>query len=505
MRAPTFALTSLVLWGSGCTEDPSFTVRWKLAASADGLGDAQPPKDRAECSLMGIDQVRVQTYNVTGDRVLVDERDYACFSDGVADGPALPAGVYDLEIFGLRRSGTEWSCVDLPLTDQAISAHANCEPGDAWCDCGEDDACDDHLTCVPRVDHPTCTSGDGEECRYCIPCPARERAQIEVRDDETAAVDNVVLIAPRECDDGIDNDRDGRTDGADSACIRDPFASEADDSTDAVFVIGATFFDASPVVGCFELGIERFDLTIERDGELIVRRNEPCGLRIAPFALFLDAGDYALSLKAVSTYGPLVQRPLERLDLTEALTIDFTVDPAAGSFIEHVFAFEPENFLTPVESATGFFFQFAFQPDDDETTSRGTCEGTAPAGSSNLAVEELKVTVYDRDGNPMAQDALGLAGTAEGDAIRFPCPSAGVLTDTLLWGNYSATIEALSGGETCFATESPEPLAPRTRVTVTLPRVLVDGAPSPACWDCSVDADCKESAPRCVDHVCVAS
>ncbi|MEX1364331.1 MAG: hypothetical protein AB1Z98_14490, partial [Nannocystaceae bacterium] len=177
-------LGSLVALGglSACQEPASYRLRWSI----DGRG---VPTVSA-CSESGVFQVRARAY-VEGER-FVDELILPCAAgaladpDALVDGTALSPGDYGLQLRGIDRAGQPW---------QAADGQTEPDPDETGCT-------EDFDACLPT-----------ELVCGCMP--------LTVGADETVDLPEYVLAPPPECDDGIDNDRDGVVDDRDPSCAVD--------------------------------------------------------------------------------------------------------------------------------------------------------------------------------------------------------------------------------------------------------------------------------------------
>jgi hypothetical protein len=432
-RVGAFALVGLLAL-TGCGQPPGFELSWRIG---DTLEDAAPLTAVKQCSDVGIFSVRV-TISLGDAVVPIDE--FPCFS--IVEGPPLEPGEYTVEVEGLRRSGEPWAF------DPELDAQ------------------------VDRI--------------------AYDSASVIVSDGALPSVE-VVLLAPPECDDGIDNDRDGVVDGQDPGCeVLTPTGepSEGNDADVTLFQLAVTFLD-SPAVEPLDVGVQHIQLAV--DGELLIAlSNAQLDLEQWPFRLPLVSGEFVggnheLSVTAIDSNGAL----------TETQVLEFTTTDDQGTYVAHQFDFGSEAFLQPVVEPLAL----VFEPD------------CSPGGT--LALERMWIRVVDETDTALDVAALGLTGSTviggsgmsilpideAGGWVSFECPSSVVRSTDLAWGGYRVQAQARRADDvTCYESPigdlSPQPVSAQT---LALERVLIDELP--ACPECTADADC--SGQTCNDGLCV--
>lgn len=414
----------------------------------DALGDSPPLETVKQCSDVGIFSVRVKIFS--GDtEVSTDE--YPCFSLGV-DGPTLEPGEYTIEVQGLRRSGEPWFDPDVD----------------------------------PEVDPEVDPDAD----------PIAYGSTTVIVSEGALPSAEVVLLAPLECDDGIDNDRDGVVDGQDPGCdvvtlIGAP--SESNDADVTLFDLGVTFLD-SPAVRPTNVSVQ--SVLFEVDGELLAQISESqldytqWAFQLPLLAGEFAAGDHQLTATAIGKDGAL----------TAAQMIPFTTIDNQGTYVAGTFDFGSETFLQPIVEP----LRFGFSPD------------CTPGGT--LVLETMRVRIVDENDEAVPLDSL--VGNTVGGSIpetlggpdmqgwyTFGCPTSSIASDPLPWGHYRIEAQARLAGISCFETPSetgavelaPQPVDAQS---ITLERVIVDG--QPACPECSKDQDCTMLAGTiCDEGLCV--
>ena len=470
----------------GCTSEPSFTVSWHLV-DAPGMdaseGDA--PAGAQACASVGLSKVRVTTlasgFNSAGqcEDTIVDERSYACYAGLPVEGPTLEPGSYTLLIQGLRRNGAPWAC-----------------------DTDELDL--------------TCDETPAEES-----CYARATVEIEVGADGklTSPTEPILaaLAKPLPCDDGIDNDGDGRVDGVDPGCfdrVGDddqliPLESRREDDEEGVTVIQtAVALLGSAAIRSSNLGIESYEVGYRLQGsdevtplalvneELLDYTNYPYPLPLVddtsdPFDPELD---YEIVMTALDLSGaPLTNAITGYLDITADPLVP--ANPPTNDYFTGQWLFEPGDFLEPV------VLPFLVLPDPQlgvNTGTQGACEFNGVA-----SLERVWLRVSDENQTPLDAATLGLIGypggvpfeiVEEADGwISFDCPTVNIRSQALDWGRFQIEMQARIGDQVCFETdEGALDLSPQVGTDVQVIPIArqFDGEGNVICPECSTDNDC---------------
>lgn len=425
---------------AACKETPSLRARWSLV---DREGDTQPATAALQCTSLGINTVRIRVVDELGE--IADDSYHACFARGFADpeatvaGPALDAGRYAVELRGVQRDLQPW-IPDVPEDDPLTSCSLDdvaCDPRDIACDCVE----------------------------------------FEARDDHTERLTDFVLVAPDECIDGIDNDRDGLLDANDPSCgLGVTPGREGNPVSKVQFRVLLSLFDGNPLATCTAVGLSdlRARVCVRDPGDapapcddtateagLTCRDGEP-----TYFEQTLPEGTYTLELAGRDAKGVV---------LTAPVLFPLTVAPGAGAFVPVDVDFPASAFDPPIEDATDFTLQY----DDGSRTPRQSC---APlTGEPGPTIETLSIEVLDAHGGELPTPVSLRDGTPL-DGTPIPCFQQQVTTESLTWGGYSIAIRARAAdGTVCFATDTPLRLAPKA-VSLLVPQVLgTDGLPPPSC------------------------
>lgn len=419
---------------TSCGEPPSYLVRWKLIERSGKVDDLTSVK---QCADVGISKVRITTRR---DQVVVDWREYPCFQaafehgEGV-EGPALPPGEYEVEVEGLRRTGEPWSCELEPCIAFAGST---------------------------------------------VTVAAGELPQIEVE-----------LRAPPECDDGIDNDRDGRVDGKDPGCVLDPSGPEAADSGLALFQIKVGFL-GSPAVKPVNVMVRA--LRLEVDGELLeLVMADQLDTSQYPFRLPLigrsiDPGDHLFSIVAVDNHG---------VPLTSAYEEPLNIEADQPGYLDKDFDFGSEQFLAPIIQPFALTVGLTLDQLGDVTSTCGL------GGHAGVAIDRMRFRVKDQDGQSLDAATLGLAAMAgpiavvdeDNGWVSSNCPTAMLRSADFTWGRYSLELEGRIGDVACFTSDGSLGLAPVGNAgaqSFFLQRIVdAQGAPPPGCEECFGNSDCS--------------
>ncbi len=463
LTASAAALLAVSL-ASGCTEPPSYRLRW----SVDGNELSRP----AQCSNAGIFDVRVRTIDVLGETV--DVRSFPCFGEDFADpndrvpGPSLPPGDYAVEVRGVTRNGVPWQD-DAELQRQIVQAEL---------DRVEYETNARFELCRPPL--PAGISGEAKATDAFACRPEQlvcDCSSVTVREEAIPELDGFNILAPPECVDGLDNDGDGLVDRQDPACGGGSLDNVEDaDISDASFAVQVSFLDNNPNAGCTALaqatGLSR--IVIEVDDNVI--SSASCSNDPLRFVRPLAAGDHIVRVTPQSVGGDPVATPFE--------TTVTVIERVGGSFDIRA-DFRDEDFFEPIEGLAAFVVNYVGAPDQPV---RACAPQDAEHGT--LTIETVRLGLRGSHGEPLPTVSLD-DGTPLDGSTDIPCPNGTLLTQSLSWGGYVVTAEALSAeGEVCFSNVSAgTPAAPFESFTVRPARVL---PPPPSCVDCTTDDDCGD-------------
>lgn len=447
------ALTPMLM---SCAEPPSYELRWTLVDKQEFADPSQaaPLSSVQQCSQVGVSKIRVTTRRL--DNSVADRREYPCFPGAFergewVGGPSLEPGEYKLEVEGLRRSGGDWACID-----------------------------------DPNLPGPE-------------PCVAFAEAAVTVVDGGIQSVE-LVLLSPPQCDDGVDNDGDGRVDSNDFACFLNPDGAERTDDSLAVFQIQLSFLGSAAVfpvdvaVDSFRLAIDGEPLA-EISADDLVTSQWP--FRLPLLSESLEPGDaYELSIVALDQDGAALTAPK-----VESFSV-----PTAG--FAPLFDFSGQDFLEPIIEPFSVTVGMRLNPDD---LTGPPCALAGFVDGAPVTIERTWFRVVDDQGVPLDAATLGLTGSSsEGPIVpideladplagegwvSFACPSSMLVSTPLLWGNYAVEIQSRIGESVCFESAEALELAPLGQSGaqgLLLERVIdAMGVPPPGCEECVVTSDCS--------------
>lgn len=468
---PRLAIASLALVGiAGCAEEPGVELRWAIhdTASAD---EVAPLVSVQQCAEVGIERFRFDAYALPRlpSDLPSESRSFPCFPsvfgnpDAFLDGPTLAPGDYEIELIGLRRNGLEWSC--------------------------------------------------GDELAP-LPC-ARTSAELSVSASDPGRLE-LMVAPPPQCDDGVDNDRDGRVDINDLGCIFDQ-DYEAFDYGLVVFQLSVRFLD-NPLIEPTHAGIASLVLTI--DGEPLatfedtqVGRDQVLGpWDFPPVSARVASAD----VEGLAIGQHTLELSLLREDGSEyaALTHEFAVGEQEAGIVAHTFeALEP--IIAPMHVAWALESEVKGEKGIDGCNSHeialGTVEVVVKRGDAEIDDIGLRVSGEPALGGNVFACSEAVSGDPflKANGPPDPMDEDGV---TLEWTSEPYTVEinvysAVPGFEDsrCFKSDPfvarPAPIG---AMSVFLEHDLVDGNPKPGCGECTDDDDCLD-APNleCRDRLCV--
>jgi hypothetical protein len=462
----------------GCQEDPSFRLRWAIDPS---LAQHQPLKPQlaspADCSSVGVMDVEIITRDPFG--IVVDRRKRPCFARAFGDpeatvgGPELPPGPYAVEVRGVRRDGVGWVEPLSPLDELELEADRGC---------------------VPELDVPS-----GEQQPSCrLDSLVCDCAFVEVADGRSVRLDDFVLDAPPQCDDGVDNDLDGLVDAFDPACRLGRSRGELYAKEDTVVVPNAqilvrpSLLHDNPVVTCSGLGISRFVVTLDEGSTLaepicadVLRQVFQASAMVEPGA------SYVLQVVAVD---------FSRQPLTATKELRIDVPPGGGGRFTIDVDFGPEDFLAPIVASSRILPRFS--PFEGAGYVRQCSPAPNVDAGGLLELTEVRMRLLGARGQPLSPAAkLSDEVTPLDGETDLACSST-FQTEPLLWGEHLVELEALSPeGEVCFSNVGDPQLAAPGETALVVPRVF----PLPdSCRDCTVDSDCRNPGV-CDEGVCKAT
>jgi hypothetical protein len=422
---------------SACAEDPSFVLRWHVGR--DATEAKQPLLSVRQCSELGIARVRITTAE-QGTNEVVDTREFPCFpdefleQDGAVGGPEVGAGTYDVTITALTRRN-----IPRPRADKRqVTVHA---------------------------------SGEGQ------------------------LVTSHRILSVGECEDGIDNDRDGGVDNGDLAC-RQGQPEESLDNNATVFTFQASLLGDNPAATCAGLDLKQLRVTL--DGDTKNAQAIPCTTQLQSFSAYLPPGEHTWSVAGLDYAGEVATTELTGDDAS------FTVSEQGYALVEISVDVVIASFLAPFNTLLRFSIAYESYPGALEDRYCAPEAGTLTLGAT-------VVTLLDESNKPVT--SVTLADAAMDEDAEFPLDglcdgfTRPRITSPLPWSamagqrDYSLKVETWAAGddpmsaEPCFSNAAaPARLAPGISPDIVVPRTRSDGT----CADCSSNKDC----PLCDAGVC---
>lgn len=504
----------------------------------------------SQCSGVGVSRVEVLVLgrDMTVCDGVFDQREYPCRPSAFAagqpvDGPTLEPGEYTLLVRGLRRTGEAWRCpIDIPVEENLI------EDGEVVLD--KDGNPVKTLVCEEAEDPedtPSCL------VRELVDVTIGEDGQLTMIDGAAVSIDDpapveVVLVAPPQCDDGIDNDLDGKVDGKDPGCLVPPAVGATADSESAengvaLFRPSVSFLD-NEAVKPFNVGVDYVLLEVEVEVEVEGQPGtQTQWIEFAEIADWeLDLGEWPFGVPLLS-FDPGLYDALNtefpgratalgasHQALTQAIDFSFTVNEEQVGFVTDHFDFTGDRFIDPIVAPLRLSLGLRLGADDIsvcELNGYGDLDDDGLVDDP-IALERVWVRVRDADDQLLDAATLALTGNAyaggmitpvdEADGwVSFECPASNVTSAPLQWGSYRIEIDGRIAGESCFALPeldngtaqglAPQPVDAQELYLDRLPEG--GGAPPAACTECNllnideVGAKRCDGANVCEDGICV--
>ncbi|MGH1342556.1 MAG: hypothetical protein ACRBN8_13430 [Nannocystales bacterium] len=469
MRLSTFgALIGLALAASGCQEQRSYAIRWRVEPRTSTDPATVAPQDiemssPAICSRAGVSDVEVWVYDELN--LLADKFDRPCFPErfrqegGSIRGATLSPGDYTLVIAGTRTNGLPWgTCPDSlapvdsdPDSDSDSDGFVGSDETDTQSGDCTGATVEGFLEAAHSAGTPLCVDG---ECN--VGLESCDCTTFTVEAEKTRRLDDFVLPAPPDCEDGIDGDADGLVDQLDPGCQLG--VSESTPVLNPELELNLSVLSGNPVADCDNITVGLLDLTI--DGNAL----DPieCIVGKTRFSTPLAVGPHDLTVTGLRTGvgGPT--------PATVGKTLEFTVNDAGVATPRSLeLDFADVDLLEPLEGSLWFQYQFLVPGEDGPEV--------AYCGDARIGDPDVRYRVLDVVGQPI--DAL----QAPLDGSLSPCKTDSVTSmDSVTWGGYAIEIESFNAdGDVCWSNAgAPAFLTPRESQVATLE--LVDGAP-PSC------------------------
>ncbi|MEM7157572.1 MAG: hypothetical protein AAF799_32330 [Myxococcota bacterium] len=477
---------------TACQEPPSYRLRWALA-------DRGTPTVEA-CAESGLFEVRARAY-LDGER-FVGELTLPCASSeltdpqGYVDGSALPAGDYLLQLRGIDRAGDPWRTEvpadpgeeDAPDLEGCLDDASACQATELVCDC----------------------------------------VSLQVREDATVDLPELLLDTPPECDDGIDNDQDGVVDGQDPSCeIDGGIRGEGLPVGLTELSLSLTLLGENPNATCSSVPLRRLQVQLEGETESPVVLDEDCQIdRPYLLSLRVPADTYTFSVtgldrecdeelcltiddnhaqglnsdhclddfpqcfpaycgeqlascetddltrpECAAQFPDLPEcfAPTDQV-LTKTKTFTAQINATGGSILESI-DFSAEDFVTPIEGRVAFNPTYVSALGLDlagaQIAPRASCQSTTAPGT--LDIGGLQIEMLNAHGGavdtPVILDGTPMDGRERTCAATFT-------SEPTTWGGYALAIDAVSAeGDICFSNRAePEPMRPDDPLGVFLAR-----------------------------------
>lgn len=453
----------LALAASGCQEQRSYAIRWRVEPRTTTEPTTVEPQDvemssPSVCSRAGVSDVEVWVYDELN-RV-ADQFDRPCFPErfrqegGSIRGATLSPGDYTLIIAGTRANGLPWGTC--PAGSVAPDDSGDTDTDGFVGSDDEDTDGDDTALCTGNsvfgflnaavaAGTPMCNDG---ECN--VGLDSCDCTTFTVEAEKTRRLDDFVLAAPPDCEDGIDGDEDGLVDQLDPGCQLG--VSESTPVLNPEIELSISVLSGNPVADCGNIGVGALSLTI--DGNEV----DPilCNIGTTRFSTPLAVGSHELTVVGVDGTGTFTPLTVEK-------TLDFSVNDlgvASPSSLEIDFA--DVDLLEPLEAQIQFQYEFA--PDEGE-------EG--PLYCGDVGATDVRYRILDLGGQPIS------SFTAPLDGSLSPCTPARVVSlEAPRWGGYTVEVEAFNAdGDLCWSNaDAPALLTPTEAQTAILPPA--EGAPA---------------------------
>lgn len=324
------------------------------------------------------------------------------------------------------------------------------------------------------------------------------------------------LIAPLQCLDGIDNDRDGLVDDGDPSCRLDARLAEDGDQDVAFVDVALEIYEGGDdfLCGPAEVGAWRMFVLDEQDEVIASRTVAGCASGEVEFEPFVE--DLTPDDTGTFTYTILVEGLDFVPDTSEdapppvpeaaprvgPLTDTFQVSAGNAGLIDRVFSVGPDDWMPALEQVAGISY-LALEPGSSDPEDRLTqgCITDSPE-SGLLTMNRVSLELQDENGDPVDPGTWQTSEgplTVVGNVGQGTClPNQLIEGPSYTWGRLFARVTMGVDDEACFTTDGFVPLYPRTLASqqqVQLERVLgTDQMPSATCRDCVDDDDCSETA-----------
>lgn len=443
---------------AGCTEDPSFRLRWQLGRTAESFTELTSV---AQCTELGISRVRVTTETNAQPPKLVDEREFACFPGEFADpeffapGPEVGPGEYLVTVLAIGHRGVPYREPPVPEASTGDGT-----TGDAGETTGESTGSTGETTGE--------TTGEPEPER---PIIAFARQEVTVRETgENRRLPEFQIVGPAECDDGVDNDRDGAADLADPSCRGSEAGSEFGDLASAQITVRPRLMSGFRYVDCD--GLDIATIRVDLAGPTPVERTFACTTVARTFSENLASGVYTLTVTALDADGEVQAIPT--LDPTKT---SFELFPSGYRVVDLEADFTIASLKQPVED--GFRFSLDYETGPDSLPAQ-SCTPVPPTP----VLATVEVVLLDEAMAPFDATLYSSMGPIPigSDAPPLMCEGKARYVEPFTWGPggrqavyVTAQAFASDPNTACWGTTDPVMTAPGADFAIPLQRLSTTG------------------------------
>lgn len=436
----------LALAASGCQEQRSYAIRWRVEPRTDTEPATAEPQDvemsnASVCSRAGVSDVEVWVLDELSQ--VADQFDRPCFPErfrqagGSIRGATLRPGDYTILIAGTRANGLPWgTCLDDSSPEDPSDSDTDGFVGEDDDTDGESTVCTGEsvrgfLAAANALGTPMCVDG---ECN--VGLESCDCTTFTVEAEKTQRLDDFVLAAPPDCEDGIDGDEDGLVDQLDPGCQLGN--SESTPVLVPEIELNISVLSGNPAADCGNVGVGALGLTIDGNEQDPIL----CNVGTTRFSTPLAVGPHELTVVGILTIdgaftAVTVEKNLE-LSVNE-------LGVASPRSLDVDFA--DVDLLEPIEAKLKFLYQFAIPGEDDGP----------PAYCVNVGATDVRYRVLDLGGQPVSSFDAPLDGSLT------PCVGEEVVSlETPTWGGYAIEIEAFNAdGDLCWSNaDAPTLLTP---------------------------------------------
>lgn len=399
----------------------------------------------AVCSRAGVSDVEVWVLDEFNG--VADQFDRPCFPDrfrtrgASVGGDTIRPGEYTLLIAGTRANGLPWGTCPEGSTvapeesgDSDTDGFVGAEDGDEDTELCTGDSVFGFLAAAAAAGTPMCTDG---ECNLGL--DSCDCTTFTVEAEKTSRLDDFVLAAPPDCEDGIDGDADGLVDQLDPGCVL------GDSESTPVLVpeieLNVSVLSGNPVADCGNILVGALGLTIDGNEQDPIL----CNIGTTRFSTPLAVGPHELTVVGIRS----IEGAFTPVTVEKSLEFDVNdLGVATPRSLEIDFA--DIDLLEPLEAQIQFLYAFAIPGDD------GTEE--VNCSDARVGAPDVRYRILDLGGQPVNSFGAPLDGSLSacsiGNVVSLEAPT---------WGGYTVEIESFNAdGDLCWSNAgAPAPLTPR--------------------------------------------